>query len=82
MKQFKAIFLGGGPYSGFLYFLHNSMIVVYFFALVRLYSLGFWLCLVMFLLGHLFLAFVHLFYTLVVCLLLRGRIVSGGFADA
>lgn len=82
MKQFKMIFLGGGPYSGFLYFLHNSMLLLYFFCLVRLYSLGFWLCLALFLIGHVFLALVHLFYTVVVCLLLRGRVISGDFGNA
>lgn len=66
MKQLfkKAPAFSGGKHSGLLFFLHNTVILLLFFALVRLFALGFWLCLAVFLLGHGFLAAAELVYIL------------------
>lgn len=63
-RTLNAIFHLSGYASGRKLFLHNSIILLLFFRLCRLYQAGFWVCLLAFVLGQLFLGFAEFLYCL------------------
>lgn len=64
---FKIIFSLSGYSSGRRLILHSSVILLLFFLFCKLYTVGFWVCLLAFLVGQLFLSFSEILY----CLILR-----------
>lgn len=58
--------MAGHQNTGFSFFLHNSVILLLFFALCRLYSLGFWITFITFFFGHAFLYMAELVYVLAI----------------
>lgn len=59
-----SIFRLSGYASGRKLFFHNTVILLLFFRLCRLYQAGFWVCVLAFVLGQLFLAAAEFFYCL------------------
>lgn len=63
-RLFHTVLNLSGYASGRRLFLHNAVILLLFFRLCRLYSAGFWVCLLAFLLGQVFLTVSELVYHL------------------
>lgn len=61
-RLFKSVFSLSGYSSGRSLFLHNAVLLLLFFWICRLYSSGFWVCLLAFLFGQVFLTITEYVY--------------------
>lgn len=63
-RLITSLFSRSGYGSGKKLFFHSAVVLLLFFRLCRLYQAGFWVCVLAFILGQLFLVFAEFVYCL------------------